>query len=353
MNMSSAYKIFISLSIFVLGFALFHFAVAEVLPNRPPILEPIGNKTIEVGEEFAFIVYAADPDGDFVSYGISILPPGATFKEFSGVGKIYYIFRWTPQYSQRGTRSVTFFAEDSRGAADLETIDLIIKEAASDKDVIAPFISDVALVDSTGNSATISWSTNEPSVGRIEYGISINYGELTSFTDDFTLVSRKTVKNLKPGTLYRYRVSAKDNAGNMSFSGEKSLSTVSVEAIAEAEFRFRIANSKLARAGGDTRVYYVTDSGLKKWIRNEEIFRSYKNNKWENIVVVSPGGLDMYPDVSLIRQGEDKKVYKLEGKIKRWIKTAAAFNSFGYKWNEILAINKTEFDFYAEGSPIE
>jgi hypothetical protein len=350
---SVSYKIFISLVICGLSFALFHFVLAQESSNRPPVLEPIGNKTIEVGEEFAFIVYALDPDGDYVSYKISLLPPGATFKEFRGVGKIYYIFRWTPQFSQRGTRSVTFFAEDPSGTADLETIDLITKEAARNTDVIAPFISDVALVDSTGNSATISWSTNEPAVGRIEYGTSVNYGELTTFTDEFALASRKLIKNLKPGTLYRYRVAAKDVAGNMSFSGEKSLSTVSVEAIAKVELRFRIAALKLARAGGDTRVYYVTDSGLKKWIRNEEIFRSYKNNKWENIVVVSPGDLDIYPNVSLIRHGEDKKVYKIEGNTKRWIKTAEAFNGLGYKWNEILAINKTEFDFYKDGTVIE
>ncbi len=353
MNMSSACKIFISVGMCSLSFVLFHFAFAEVSGNRPPVLEPIGNKTIEVGEEFAFIVYAEDPDGDFVSYKLSILPPGATFKEFRGVGKIYYIFRWTPQYAQRGTRSVTFFAEDSNGTADIETIELVVKEATRNTDVIAPFISDVDLIDRTGNSATISWSTNEPAVGRIEYGTSSKYGELSSFTDDFALTSRKTIKNLKPGTLYRYRVAAKDKTGNASFSGEKSFSTVSVEAIAEAELRIRIASSKLVSAKGDTRVYYITDSGLKKWIRNEEIFRSYKNNKWENVVVVSPGDLEIYPDVSLIRHRDDKKVYRIEGNTKRWIKTAAAFTGLGYKWNEVLAINKTEFDFYAEGSPIE
>ncbi|MFY9458089.1 MAG: fibronectin type III domain-containing protein [Candidatus Spechtbacterales bacterium] len=351
--MNSACKIFILLGICSLSFVFFNFVLAEVPSNRPPVLEPIGNKTIEVGQEFAFVVYAQDLDGDYVSYSLSLLPSGATFREFQGVGKIYYIFRWTPEFTQRGTRSITFFAEDPSGAADLETIELGVMEATPDKDVVAPFVSDVTLIDRTGNSAIISWSTNELAVGRIEYGISAVYGELTSFTDDFAREIRQTIKNLKPGTLYRYRVAAKDKAGNQSFSGEKSFSTVSLETIAESELRLRIANLKLARAEGDTRVYYITDRGLKKWIRNAEIFRSYKNNKWENIVVVSPGGLDIYPEVSLIRQVDDKKVYKLEGNVKRWIKTAAAFARLGYDWNNILSINKTEFDFYAEDPPIE
>lgn len=349
--MNIAHKTFVLFVVCSLGFIFFDFVFAQESVNRPPVLTPIGNKTIEVGQEFVFIVFAEDPDGDAISYTLSILPPGATFKEFRGVGKIYYIFRWTPEFAQRGTRSVTFFAEDQKGAADLETIELIVKEAVSDKDVIAPFISDLALVDMTGNSATISWSTNELTVGKIEYGTSSNYGEMSDFTTDFSLTFRKTIKNLKPGTLYRYRVRAKDKTGNESFSGEKSFSTVSLEAIAEAEAR---ANPpKLARARGDTRVYYISEKGLKKWIRNEEIFSSYKSNRWEDIAVVSPSFLEIYPEVNLIRLKGDYKVYKIEGNTKRWVKTQDVFNKLEYRWDEVLAINKTEFDFYKEGLMIE
>jgi len=351
--MNRLYTFFISLGACSLCFAFFGIAYAQEVANRSPVLEVIGDKVTEVGEELAFVVSASDPDGDFLSYAVSILPPGATFTEFRGVGKIYYIFRWTPRYSQRGTYSTTFFAEDPSGAADLETITLRAKEAASDEDVIAPFISDAVVVARSGNSAIISWVTNEPAIGRIEYGTSPDYGTETSFTDDFTTISRQTIENLELGTLYRYRVVAKDEAGNESFSGEKSFSTISAEAVADVDLRFRIANSQLARVSGEARVYYITKGGLKKWIRNPEIFRSYPNNRWEDVVVVSPGDLDIYPQVNLIRREGDYKVYKMEGDTKRWIKTAEAFTRLGYDWNKILSINDTEFRFFGEGSVIE
>ena len=351
--MNRLYTFFISLGTCSLCFVLSGIAYAQEPANRPPVLEAIGDKETEVGEELIFVVFASDPDGDLVSYTVSTLPPGATFKEFGGVGTIYYIFRWTPTYAQRGTYSATFFAEDPSGAVDLETIELTGREVVSDEDVIAPLISDVIVVDRTGNSAIISWVTNEPAKGKIEYGISADYGTETSFTDDFARTSRKTIENLEPGILYRYRVVTKDEAGNESFSGEKSFSTISTEAVAEADLRIRIANSQLARVRGEVRVYYITKRGLKKWIRNQEIFSSYKDNKWENVVVVSPGDLDIYPEANLIRRAGDYKVYKLVGDTKRWIKTAEAFNRLGYNWNDILSVNDTEFSFYRDDSPIE
>ena len=358
--MNKPAKHFLPLLICSLGFALVgivyaesNSAAAQESTNRPPELEPIGDKTIETGEEFLFVVFAADPDGDFLTYTLSVLPPGATFTKFDGVGNIYYIFRWTPTFAQRGTYSTTFFAEDPSGAVDLETIDLISKEVISDEDIIAPLIRDVAVVDRTGNSAIISWATNELATGKIEYGTSVDYGMATPFTADSTMISRQTVENLQPGTLYRYRVVAKDEAGNESFSGGGSFSTISTQALAEVDLRLRIASSQLARVQGDPRVYYITKGGLKKWIRNPAIFHSYSTNRWEDVVVVSPGDLDIYPEVNLVRREGDYKVYKIEGDTKRWIKTAEVFTRLGYDWNKILSINDTELSFFGEGSVIE
>ena len=145
----------------------------------------------------------------------------------------------------------------------------------------------------------------------------------------------------------------KDAAGNTSFSGANTFVTISREALLEADLRLRISNAQLARVEGDPRVYYITKTGLKKWIRNPEIFRSYTRNRWEDIVVVSPGDLDIYLDVNLIRRGGNVRVYKIEGDTKSWIKTAEAFNRLGYDWSSILSVNDTEFNFYKEGIPIE
>ena len=108
----------------------------------------------------------------------------------------------------------------------------------------------------------------------------------------------------------------------------------------------------LARAEGSSKVYYISDSGYKKWIRNTEIFNSY-NNKWDDIAVVSQKDLAAYPDINLIRVKGGERVYKLEGNTKIWIKTAEIFNKLGYDWGAIHTVNETEFDFYSEGSAID
>ena len=88
--------------------------------NSPPVLSPIGNKTVDAGSLLEFTVSASDPDGDSLTYSASNLPEGASF-----VGQI---FNWTPGYDQAGTYEVTFTVEDGRGGMDIETISITVNE---------------------------------------------------------------------------------------------------------------------------------------------------------------------------------------------------------------------------------
>lgn len=65
-------------------------------PNQAPILDPIGNKTVDEGETLSFAVQATDPDGDALTYSASNLPPGATFSPATAT------FSWTPSFNQSG-----------------------------------------------------------------------------------------------------------------------------------------------------------------------------------------------------------------------------------------------------------
>ncbi|MEM7251784.1 MAG: PASTA domain-containing protein, partial [Pseudomonadota bacterium] len=49
--------------------------------NRPPVLDPIGNRSAEIGSRFELMVTASDPDGDPVSFDIDGLPSGADFTD--------------------------------------------------------------------------------------------------------------------------------------------------------------------------------------------------------------------------------------------------------------------------------
>ena len=109
---------------------------------------------------------------------------------------------------------------------------------------------------------------------------------------------------------------------------------------------------KLARAIGNPKVYYLTESGLKRWIPTEAIFNAYNNN-WQDVVEVSSAEISAIADATLIRLQDGTKVYKLENNQKRWIKTAETFNRLGFDWNKICPVNQTEMDYYPEGAVIE
>lgn len=122
------------------------------------------------------------------------------------------------------------------GPVTLAKINSLI-QANMSLDVSSPFISNVD-VTTTGNSATLNWVTNEPSMGRVYYGIN----PVTSFevskakTDPVisgTVASESTtgvnhsvtLSNLNPLTAYSYVVYSADTQANPSIVFEKTFVT--------------------------------------------------------------------------------------------------------------------------------
>jgi len=87
----------------------------------PPVLEPIGNKTVNENETLQFTVSAYDPDGDAITYSAENLPYGASFDSESG------LFIWTPDYTQAGVYEITFIASDGV-LTDSETIEIVVND---------------------------------------------------------------------------------------------------------------------------------------------------------------------------------------------------------------------------------
>ena len=108
----------------------------------------------------------------------------------------------------------------------------------------------------------------------------------------------------------------------------------------------------LVRTIGGIKVYYITESGLKRHIPSPEVFNSY-NNSWSDIVEVGANVVDGYEDNNLIRLEGGIRVYLLEDNIKYWIETAEVFNNRGYDWQKIAPVNQIELDAYQEGMSVE
>lgn len=97
-------------------------------------------------------------------------------------------------------------------------------------DATGPTISSVQAILVTDSSAVITWSTNEPSTSQVEYGTtSGNFNNTSSLKSDLDNSHSVVLTGLSHSTTYYYRVKSKDEANNLSTSGEFSFATIEAQ----------------------------------------------------------------------------------------------------------------------------
>ncbi len=77
------------------------------------------------------------------------------------------------------------------------------------------------------NSASIGWDTNLPAHSYVEYGEDTQYGKQTSPESRYYYVNLNYLKNLKPETIYHYRLVSTDERGNKIFTEDATFTTLS------------------------------------------------------------------------------------------------------------------------------
>jgi len=241
--------------------------------NSAPILSAIGNKTAIKGNNLNFIVSATDIDNDSLTYSIINIPSGATFINKS--------FNWTPSSNQIGIYNITFTVSDGK---------------LTDAEIITITVVDTAVVEIPQNQPL----DGEPLLIKINEDNRV-----------YRIIDNKKfwIPTAEVFNQMNY------NWNNIKITDKITLDTYS--------------RVKLTRAIGDVKVYYLTESGLKKWIQTETIFNSY-GNKWEDVIEVSGVELTAIPNGFLIKLQNAPRVYKLENNQKRWIQTAETFNRLKY-----------------------
>ncbi len=114
--------------------------------NTAPILNPIGNKSLDENDTLGFAITAFDPEGDPIAYSAQNLPAGAAL-----VGNT---FSWTPTENQAGLYDVTFTASDGK-LQDSETISITVNH------VIDPPPSEIIIDNGDpGTSYSGKWSVS-------------------------------------------------------------------------------------------------------------------------------------------------------------------------------------------------
>jgi hypothetical protein len=88
--------------------------------NTPPELDPIGDKSVTLGESLTFTISAIDPDSSSLTYSAYNLPPGASFDGGSGT------FSWAPDPGQARTYPDVHFEVSDGSLTDSEYIDITV-----------------------------------------------------------------------------------------------------------------------------------------------------------------------------------------------------------------------------------
>jgi len=109
---------------------------------------------------------------------------------------------------------------------------------------------------------------------------------------------------------------------------------------------------KLIKTAGEDKIFYITNSGMKKHILTTEVFNSY-NNKYSDVTEVDSETINSLETVNLFKEENGNKIYKIEGNKKLWIKSAEAFNRNKFDWSKVAPSNDTELNAYEDSTVIE
>ncbi len=131
--------------------------------NRPPELDPIGDKTADQGVQLIFTAFAADPDpGQTLSFSLDAgAPEGATISDITGT------FTWTPAPSQIGPNPVTIRVTDNGvpPLSDFETITITVQGVATNEPPVLDPIGDKTVDE--GSLLTFTATASDPDVGQV------------------------------------------------------------------------------------------------------------------------------------------------------------------------------------------
>jgi hypothetical protein len=75
---------------------------------------------------------------------------------------------------------------------------------ATGANMTPPVISSMGATAITGTTATITWTTDQPSTSQVEYGMTTNYGSLSSASASLVTSHSVVLSGLTPGTTYNY-----------------------------------------------------------------------------------------------------------------------------------------------------
>ena len=105
---------------------------------------------------------------------------------------------------------------------------VLFNGGGAEVDKTPPVISGVSYPSIIRSTATITWTSDEPATGQVEYGPTTGYGSITVLDSALVTSHRVYLNGVTTDTTYHYRVKSKDASGNEAVSGDYTFTTVTL-----------------------------------------------------------------------------------------------------------------------------
>lgn len=92
-------------------------------------------------------------------------------------------------------------------------------------DTTAPVVSNVVVASVTSDTATVTWTTNEPSTSQVNYGLTTSYGYTTTLDSNLATTHSVVITGLASKSIYDFRVRSKDASTNEAVSSNYTFTT--------------------------------------------------------------------------------------------------------------------------------
>jgi len=218
---------------------------AEVAQPAITVLSPNGGERLEIGKKYTIQWTVTGSDTISEKYpsvynnGINI----TIFKERAStsdpiqfykvanvpVGDGLRTYNWiipTDIKTGKYNMEINFGGMEINDSSDLRFSIVSATSTNNLPDTTPPTISSI-ISSPSSNSATITWTTDEPSDSQVYYGLATTYGSATSLDTTLTTTHSQTITSLSPNITYNYKVKSTDASFNASISTNRTFTTFS------------------------------------------------------------------------------------------------------------------------------
>lgn len=190
--------------------------IASAITDRSPVLQAIGNKSVNENQSLTFTISATDPDNDSLTYSATGLPQGAVFEPTTRS------FSWVPVHDQVGAYNITFIVSDGSLTAS-ETIIITVNNVPLQPPT------NLELAVASRNAARLQWQDNSNAeIGfKIERGVDVGKGaiEFKEIASVNANINYYVDSGLSRNIIYCYRVRA---FNNMEFSDYSNITSAEI-----------------------------------------------------------------------------------------------------------------------------